>query len=639
MLGERNRSSRVGIIMARRTVCAASLAVIAAMLAGCGDRTGVETRRAQESLVVDPSTAFFEMTDRHAAQYLRVSPELATSLGVSEDVAGEGYHARLGDYGFEASQRARELNERFLQELKSVDRASLGGTAAITYDVLKYAYETGARRNQFSFGGASVWGGASPYVVTQLTGPQLFLPRLLQTQHPVDNRATADAYLARLEEFGRVFDELIEVMGGDAAQGVTPPDFALQGAANGARAFIASPPAQNPLVTTFAAKLEEVKGLSKPDRDRYEARAAELVETVAYPAYARLAAALDALAPQAGSDAGVWRLGDEGAGFYQAALASYGAGAMTGDEVHALGLAEVARITGEMEAILKGQGLTEGPLTARLERLAAQAGGNYPNTDKGREALLAELRAQVGAVMKIAPDWFATLPEQAVEVRRIPAHEQDSSPGGYYTGPSLDGARPGIYWINLKDTADWPKNTLKTLTYHEAVPGHHFQISLQRAISDMPLIRNLMGFSEFSEGWGLYAEKVAAEMGMYKDDPLGDLGRLQSERFRAARLVVDTGLHHKQWTREQAIDYMVENTNRSRASIVREVERYAVMPGQACSYKLGMLKIEALRARAEAALGERFDLKSFHDEVLLTGSVPLPVLERKIDRWIAAKAG
>lgn len=639
MLLKGNRFSREGIIMARRAVYAISLAAIA-IAAGCGEKGGVaeRERQAPQSVTVDPAAAFFEMADRHAAQYLRISPELATSLGVSEAVAGEAYNARLGDYGFEAGQRARELNERFLQELKTVDRAGLGGTAAITYDVLKYAYETGARRNQFGFGGASVWGGGSPYPVTQLTGAQLFLPRLLQTQHPVDSRANADAYLARLEEFGRVFDEVIEVIGGDAALGVTPPDFALQGAANGARAFIAAPPAQNPLATTFAAKLADVKGLSNADRERYEARAAALVEAVVYPAYARLAAALEALIPQAGADAGVWRLGEEGAAFYQAALASYGAGTMTGEDVHALGLQEVERIAGEMDAILKGEGLAEGSVAARLDRLTARA-GYYPNTDKGREDLLAELRAQVGAVMAKAPDWFATLPAQAVEVRRIPAHEQDSSPGGYYTGPSLDGSRPGIYWINLKDTADWPKHTLKTLTYHEAVPGHHFQISLQRAITDMPLIRNLMGFSEYSEGWGLYAEKVAAEMGMYEDDPLGDLGRLQSELFRAARLVVDSGLHHKQWTREQAIDYMVETTGRSRASITREVERYAVMPGQACSYKLGMLKIEALRAKAEAALGARFDLKSFHDEILLTGAVPLPVLEQKVDRWIAAKAG
>lgn len=627
----------------RRTV--ALLVSAAAALAACGERPGETAPPRPDappgvSGQADSSRAFYEMADRHAAQALRLSPELATALGVSEAVAGEGYMARLGEYGFEASQRARALNDRFLQELKGFDRAALDEGAAVTYDVLRYAYEMGARRNQFGFGGASLWGAGSPYPVTQLTGAHLSLPRMLLTQHAITSRDDAEAYLARLAAFGRVFDELIESLGNDAALGVTPPDFALAGAAASARGFIAPPPPSHPLATTLSAKLEGVRGVTAGERATYAMRAAETLETVVYPAYVRLAEALDALRPQAGSDAGLWRLGeDDGPALYQLALASYGAGAMTADDVHELGLAEVARIAAEMDAILKSQGLADGSLTARLDQLSERGGRYYPNTDEGRETLLADLRTQVGEVMAKAPQWFATVPPQAVEVRRIPAHEQDSAPGGYYTGPSLDGSRPGIYWINLKDTRDWPKHTLKTLTYHEAVPGHHFQVSLQRAIPDMALIRNMMGFSEFSEGWALYAEKVAAEMGMYADDPLGDLGRLQSELFRAARLVVDTGLHHLEWSREEAIDYMAATTGQSRASITREVERYAVMPGQACSYKLGMLKIEALRAKAEAALGERFDVRLFHDEVLRAGAVPLPVLERRIERWIASRAG
>jgi len=240
--------------------------------------------------------------------------------------------------------------------------------------------------------------------------------------------------------------------------------------------------------------------------------------------------------------------------------------------------------------------------------------------------------------MARAGDWFGTLPTQPVEVRRIPVYEQDSSPGGYYSAASLDGTRPGIFWINLKNTADWPKHMLKTLTYHEAAPGHHFQRSLERG-AGLPVIRTMLGYSEFSEGWALYAEQVAAEMGMYADDPLGDLGRLQSELFRAARLVVDSGLHHKQWTREQAIDYMQGITGDTRDQVTREVERYAVWPGQACSYKLGMIKINELRQQAEEALGADFDIREFHDEVLMTGAMPLPVLERKIDRWIKEKQG
>lgn len=628
----------------KKSLMFASMAAFASLaLAGCGERnkTAASEAPAAEAQNAPPeltaSEAFFAMADRHAALVLKEAPEFATSLGVSEDIAGEGYNARLGGYGFEANQRARHLNEEFLQEIRSIDRSALDGTAAITYDVLRDAYETGARRNQFDFGGATPWGSGGPYVITQLTGPHLFLPRLLQTQQPLQSAENAQDYLSRLSEFSRVFDEVIETIGSDAALGVVPPYFALDGAIGSINGFIAPPAAENPLVTTFTAKIAKIEGLSDEDRANLADQAAVIVETSVYPAYSRLAAALENLKPQAGRDAGVWRLGERGEAFYNHALNSYGAGGMTGEEIHALGLAEVARITNEMDAILQAQGMKDGTVAERFEAIGARADMRYPNTDPGREELLDSLNGQVDAVMAKAPAWFGTVPAQGVEVRRIPVYEQDTSPGGYYTSPPLDGSRPGIYWINLKDTADWPKHTLKTLTYHEAVPGHHFQISLQRAIEDMPLIRNMMGYSEFSEGWALYAEQLAAEMGMYDDDPFGNLARLQSELFRAARLVVDSGLHEKRWTREQAIDYMVGVTGDSRASVTREIERYAVWPGQATSYKLGMIKIGALRAKAEAELGDAFDIREFHDAVLLTGSMPLPVLEKKIERWIEAK--
>ncbi|MEL6213497.1 MAG: DUF885 domain-containing protein, partial [Pseudomonadota bacterium] len=445
------------------------------------------------------------------------------------------------------------------------------------------------------------------------------------------------AYLSRLEDFGRAFDEIIETINSDAAAGVTPPYFSIEGVIGSAQALRAPAPSEHPLVTALTGKMALLNDVDEEAQAAYAAQAIAHVENVVYPAYGRLEATMENLLPQAGTDAGVWRLGPEGEAFYQMALDAYGAGGMSGDEVHELGLSEVARITAEMDAILKGEGLTEGAVSERLAILNERPGAVYPNDDPGREVLLASLREQVAEIMALAPDWFGALPKQKVEVRRIPVYEQDSSPGGYYSGPSLDGERPGIYWINLKNTADNPKLGLKTLTYHEAVPGHHFQISLQRAISDMPLMRNLLSYSEFSEGWALYGEALAKEMGMYADDPLGDLGRLQAEIFRAARLVVDTGLHHKRWSREEAIDYMVAATGETRASVTREVERYAAVPGQACSYKLGMLRIQAMRAEAEAELGDAFDIQEFHDQVLLSGAMPMEVLAARIDQWIASK--
>ncbi len=613
-------------------------------LAGCGEKDGAaqapaadtQTPAAEDGVVAAPDDVLLEMAAAHAAEVLKAAPEFATVLGVSEAVAGEGYNARLGKYGFAANDEARQMNERFLQDIRGLDRDALGTQARTTYDVLRDAYETGARRNQFEFGGATPWGSANPYTITQLTGAHLFLPRLLQTQQPLATKADAEAYLARLGEFGRAFDEVVESLGGDAALGVVPPYFAIAGAVGSINGFTSSEPGDNPLATTFAAKIADIEELSEDERGELARRAAEAVDNVVYPAYARLAAALENLTEQAGREAGVWRLGDVGAEFYQHALDSYGASGRNGDDIHALGLSEVARITAEMDAILQAEGSTDGSVAERFEAIGAREDMRYPNTDEGREALLASLNVQVEEIMAAAPDWFGTIPEQSVEVSRIPVYEQDTSPGGYYTSPALDGSRGGVYWINLKDTADWPKHTLKTLTYHEAVPGHHFQRSLEQS-AGLPLIRNMLGYSEFSEGWALYAEQVAAEMGMYEGDPFGNLSRLQSELFRAARLVVDSGLHHKHWTREQSIDYMQSVTGDTRASITREIERYAVWPGQATSYKLGMLKINELRERAETALGDDFDIRAFHDEILMTGSMPLPVLERKIDAWIAEK--
>lgn len=616
-------------------------------LAACGER-GAETPKtdapaqagaaAEQAAPRTPDEQLAAMAERHAREVLAASPEVATMLGVGADMAGEGFSARFGGYGFEANEGARAMNEDFLMELRGLDRDALTGQSLITYDVLRDAYRMAAQRNQFAFGGATPFASAGPYPVTQLSGPHLLLPRIMLTQHRIESRQDAEDYLSRLAEFGRVFDETIETVSGDGAQLISPPAFAIDGALKSIAAFTAPAPADNPLATHFISRLETVAALAPEDRDALAARAVGAIEQNVYPAYARLAAALENLKPQAGPDAGIWRLGDEGAAFYAHALAAYGAGGMTADEVHELGLSEVARISAEMDAILKAQGLTQGTVAERFAAIGGREGMRYPNTDAGRETLLADLNGQVADIMARAGDWFGTLPSQPVEVRRIPVYEQDSAPGGYYNAPSLDGARPGIFWINLKNTADWPKHTLKTLTYHEAVPGHHFQRSLERA-AGLPLIRTMLGYSEFAEGWALYAEQVAAEMGLYADDPLGDLGRLQSELFRAARLVVDTGLHHKQWTREQAIDYMQGVTGDTRDAVTREIERYAVWPGQACAYKLGMLKINALREKAQAALGADFDIRAFHDEVLLTGAMPLPVLERKINAWIKEKSG
>lgn len=632
-----------------KPVCASLLCL--GLLASCGGETTDENaKNASQNIEAQNNNAppqdnvdqnaeakrFTSMLDRHARMFVENSPETATQLGLDEALAGEGYEGRLSSAAFLANQAARNNNEEFLIEIKSISRDALPPDMAVTYDILRNAYRMGAQRNQFSFGDAQYWGSSAPYRITQLSGVHLALPRLLQTQHPLNNQQDIENYLSRLAQISRVLDETSQMIRADAEVGVTPPVFALTGAGESIGSFISSAPADNPLVSIFFDKIKKIDGV---DHDDYKTKAETLLEEDVYPAYARLKKVLEDLVSQSPEGAGIWRIGQQGEDFYQHALDSYGAQGKSGEEIHELGLAEVARITKEMDAILKSQGFNDGSVSERMDNIGKLAENRYDNDDAGRAVLLGDLNIQVDEIMEKAGDWFGTLPDQSVEVRRIPVYEQDTSPGGYYTGPSLDGVRPGIYWINLKNTADWPKFTLKTLTYHEAVPGHHFQISLQRAIKDMPLVRNLMFFSEFSEGWALYTEQVAAEMGMYENDPLSNLGRLQSELFRAARLVTDSGLHHKKWTREEAIDYMVSVTGNTRDYLTREVERYAVWPGQATSYKLGMLKIGELRKQAEQELGDAFDIREFHDEVLLTGSMPLPVLDAKISRWIAAKKG
>ncbi len=585
----------------------------------------------------DPAARLGEVADKHAALILRANPEWATTLGVGEDRAGDGFQSKLGLYGLDGAAEARELSDRMLSDLRSIDPRQLSGVDKQTYEILQHAYNLSIERNQFDFGPGATIGGAHPYVLTQISGAQLSLPQLLTVQQPLKNADDAEAYLARLGAIADALAGTRDAIYSDADLGVILPVFAIDKAVTGMEAFIAPPAAENPLVTELSKRLAAGSSLPQEAVRGYAERAAEIVDRSVYPAYADLAGALRAVRERSPEGAGAWRL-PEGDAFYAYALKRYGAGALTPEDVHQIGLSEVARISAEMDAILKALGYSEGSVGARFAALGEEPRMLYPNTDDGRERLLYDIRGYVTEVYALAPDYFENVSPQKVEVRRVPIYRQDSAPGGYYTRPPLDGSAPGVYWINLKNTADWPRNTLKTLTYHEAVPGHHFQITTAQQLEGLPLIRSMVSNSEFTEGWALYAEALAVEMGLYEGDPESNLGRLQAELFRAVRLVVDTGLHHKKWTREQAIDYMVETSGETRASATREIERYSVWPGQACSYKLGMLKIQELRAKAEAELGEGFDLKAFHTVVLGAGGVPLPLLERRVNEWIAERA-
>ena len=364
----------------------------------------------------------------------------------------------------------------------------------------------------------------------------------------------------------------------------------------------------------------------------WQARAARIIRETVYPALDRQIALLERLKPTTAPGDGAQRLPD-GNVIYAAALMQATTTTYTPDEVHRLGLAQVAEISGQLDAVLKGAGLTRGTVGERLHALNTTPAQVYPDTDEGRAALLASLNEDNEAMMTKLPRAFATIPTQPLEIRRVPIEIQDGASNGYYRRAALDGSRPAIYFINLKDNGDWPKYSLPALTYHEGVPGHHLQISLAQESKDIPTLRKIGGFSAYSEGWALYAEEIANELGGY--DGIERAGYLQSFLFRATRLVVDTGLHSKNWSREKATDYMVATTGFARPRVQREVERYCTQMGQACSYKVGHMAWTRARAEAQAALGARFDLKQFH-EVLKEGAMPLLILQRRIKERTAA---
>lgn len=556
------------------------------------------------------------------------SPELMTQLGMIDNTPLDFHSGKLADYTKAGDDKTLAKLRKARAGLDRYGPEGLDGQELLSYQIVAWFFDDLLRDAEFEHGG---------YRVNQISGATVNLPQFLTDTHVIINEKSAKRYVSRVKEFGRVLKEVHARVEDDRAAGVIPPDFIIDKTIAGMQAFIEGGAAGNVLVTTLPARLDKVEGLSAEKKADLIAQTTEAVETGVIPGYEALIALMTELRADATHDAGVWHVpgGDE---IYSAALKSNTTTDMTADEIHALGLSEVARIEAEMEAILVASGRTEGTLPERIDALMTDPAEVFPNDDAGRQQMLEYLVELNDEVMAKAGDYFITLPTQPLEIVRVPEYSQDSSPGGYYTQPALDGSRPGRFYINLKNTADNPKWTLPTLLYHEAAPGHHFQISAAQLITGVPMIRKFSPFNAYTEGWALYAERLAStDMGMYTDDPLGDLGRLKAEMFRAVRLVVDTGMHAKHWSREEAIAYMREKTGMTEEEVVREIERYVVWPGQATAYKTGQLAILKARARAEAELGDTFDLRQFHETVLGNGAMPLGILDEVVDDWIAAE--
>ncbi|MCG8506591.1 MAG: DUF885 domain-containing protein [Sphingomonadales bacterium] len=577
-----------------------------------------------------------EVVEDITREMFQLSPQSAGQFSLSADYVGARYTHRLDDLSPEGFKAFRDYVTRSIDRLEALDRDALGTADRITVDVVL----TGLRDHAGAFiaghGTHNPLFGYTPYPVTQLTGPHIDIPNLLDGQHAIGNLADAEDYLARVKAIAAALDGVGAKVSEDAAMGVIPPRFAVGKVVAMLEAFADRAPEETPLYTNFVAKVAAADAISESDRARLTDAVEAAVGDAALPAYARLAALFASLEARAPEDAGIWAQ-PGGAALYEALVRIGGDTDLSADAIHRIGLDEVARLTGEMDAIFRAQGMAEGTVGERMAALASDPRFVFPNTDEGRRDLLALVSRQVAEITARLPQAFATLPPQKLAVRRIPEYAEATAPGGYYEPPSLDGSRPGTYWINLQDTATQPIYSLPSLTHHEGNPGHHFQIALTMAGGDIPFPRRVTFFNSYNEGWALYSELVAAELGIYENDPWGDLGRLQSELFRAVRLVVDTGIHKKRWSREEAIDYMFAVTGMPMLDVVIEIERYAVWPGQALGYKLGQLKILELRERARAELEDRFDIREFHDVVLLGGALPMSVLESRVDAWVAAK--
>ena len=570
--------------------------------------------------------AFFE---EKWQEELARSPITQTGLGLKTS------YDQLDDFSLEATEaEIAWWQDAAAQMEASFDYDELSEDDKLSYDMFKWRAEQAAL--------AGEWMGTE-YVFTQMQGFHTGLPNFLLSQHRVDDESDMVAFIARIGQMGRVMDQLLERTQANAEAGVRPPRFAYEAVIAESQGLITGAPFDDgppsPMwegVEGHLAALVESGAITEERADelREDARVA-LVEGMA-PGYQHLVDWFTQDMPNSDEVARGASALPNGEAYYAYALQTMTTTDMTADEIHELGLSEVARIHGEMEAIKEQVGF-DGTLQEFFEFMRSDPQFFYPDNEAGAQMYLDRATEVIDAMRERLPEFFGTLPQAPLEVRRVEAFREQDGAAQHYQPGTPDGSRPGIYYAHLSDMTSMPVPELETIAYHEGIPGHHMQISIAQELQGVPMFRSQGPFiSAFGEGWALYAESLAHEMGGF-EDPYSDFGRLQNELWRAIRLVVDTGIHSKGWSEQQAIDYAMENSATSEVSAQSEVRRYIVWPGQATSYKIGMIRIQQLRARAEEALGDDFDIRGFHDVVLGGGNVPLPILEARVDRWIASQ--
>lgn len=560
-------------------------------------------------------------------QYIWDKPEMLTGMGILEQFGMKGHNAKWDD----DTEAASDKDYRFLLDvmatLDEYDETKLIEAEILSVKVLKELLGNPEDDRRYRY---------HDYPVNQLFGLQNSIPRFLDTFHQVNSSEDAEHYISRLSKIGVKMEQNMEGLLIRENMGIVPPTFVIDKSVEIMKEFVAQPIEENVLYASFKGKLEKADEIAEADRTAFLASATTQIENVVYPAYQEYIDYFSGLRAKSNGDAGVWKL-PEGKAYYNYLLRQHTTTDMTADEIHAIGVAEVKRIQTEMLEIFAAEGYDSSlGVKALFDELAEQERFYYPDTDSGRAQILEDYATIIDEIEAGISSAFNIKPKADIVVKRVPEFSEETAPGAYYNHPSRDGSRPGTFYANLFDIKATPKYGMRTLAYHEGVPGHHFQIAIQTELQGIPEFRKEFGFTSYSEGWGLYAERLAWEMG-FQTNPYDNLGRLQGELFRAVRLVVDTGIHAKRWTREQAIDYMLANTGTAESDVISEIERYIVMPGQATAYKVGMMELLRLRNEAQEALGDKFDIRDFHDVILKDGALPLTALRELVMKYIAEK--
>jgi uncharacterized protein (DUF885 family) len=604
----------------RQAVAALASSAALPLLSGCA-RTLAPAGVAAGSPTSEASAN--ALLDSIADNLLKLQPETATSLGV-DNGARAALRSMLTDRSVAGQQQIANTLRADLASARGVDTSSLSHSTRTSIEVVKSAYATALEGFAMPYGDVAVGGWRNtPYVVIQNVGAYLDTPRFLDSEHQVKDAADAEALLQRLAQYPTTMDGELERLRDARTKGLVPPAFLLEKALTQMGQSLKGATASGSLVEMVRMKTKDIPG-------DWVTRAQQIVTQQVAPALQRQIAELEHERAVANNTAGMWSR-PNGPEYYRWALKASTTTTMTPDEVHQLGLDTLKMLHGRMDPILRQLGYTSGSVGERMKALAEDPRYKFSEGDKGRAEIMAFIQERLQIMRGKLPQLFNTMVRGNLEVRRLPPEEEPGAPGAYGGPGSIDGTIPGKFWINLHTTDLHRKYDLPDLTHHEAIPGHVWQGEYAQKL---PLIRSILAFNAYSEGWALYAEQLADEVGIYDDFPAGRLGYLQSIAFRAIRLIVDTGLHHKRWTREQAVRYFVDVNGSNAQEVASEVDRYCSWPGQACGYEVGHQTINRQRERAKTALGSRFDLKTFNDAVVLGGNVPMDVLAQNVGEYI-----